>query len=456
MRLHQVEKELRELKQDDSELLLEMEKRDRQAVDESCVNTKTGLPTYQVFEDRLEQAIVHNKRNKGTFALISIDIDKFRDINKLSYPIGDSTLIEFATRLQRCIRQVDTVAHFAGDNFLIILPRLSRPETAAYIAHRVQDCLVEPFKIEEHEFYITVSMGIVVYPNDGLHKKQLMENVEVALRKAKTQGGNCYQFYQEDIQALGQRELSLASCIRSPNLRDNLVIEYQPYYYSDRNEIAYMQATPILNHPKLGKVAFPDFSQIAENSGKIVEIGFWVLESAIEQCRIWSQEGLQIPRLAVNVTFRQLENPTFVTRLDTLLKSIYPKKIQLIIEIIDDSLPINTLFLEKVFTALNDMGVQVVVGLMTLSHFSTYKAARIPIHYLKINKNLVQTSIENTQRSEVIQNLIILAKLEKMIILAEGVDTVSQKKILTEFGCDYVSGKSTEGLAPDSISEKST
>ena len=189
----------------------------------------TGLPSRQVFEDRLIQTINQSKRNQLTFAVLVLDVDQFKMINDaLGHDVGDELLREIAKRLQPCIRQVDTLSHFIGDEFVFILTQLSKAETAAYVARRLLHAISQPFHLTEHQLFITASIGIAVYPIDGDDGKILMKNADNALHQAKSRGRNMYQFYHEEMLALSRRELILSSSLCHDLVFQELKIYYQP------------------------------------------------------------------------------------------------------------------------------------------------------------------------------------------------------------------------------------
>lgn len=448
-----VETELMKLKNTDEAVIEGIADINHQELTKVMFDPLTGLISRQIFEDRLLQTINQSMRLQTSFAVMAIDVDQFKDINKFGYDIGDKFLIELANRLQMSIRQIDTLTRFAGDNFLILLPQLAKPETAAYVAQRIQDNLFQSFKINENEFVATASIGIVIYPIDGDNIHTLLLNAETSLHQAKSHGKNTYQFFQKDIHLLGERELSLSACIRSSDVVNRLIIQYQAYYDVNSSQPYYVQATPFLHHPDLGMITFTKFAKVAENSGKIIEIGEWLLHQAIQQFKKWDTAGFKPKHLAIDVTLRQIENPHFIYLLSDAIKQLNLETTQLVLDITDDNFPVNNVFIDRIFTKINEMGVKIAVGVIALGHFSAQKVGNIPISYLKIDRKLIHSSTVNHNHHEVLNTIIALAKEEKIMVMAEGIDDETKKMLLKELGCDVMEGKIFSHLLPAELEE---
>lgn len=409
------------------------------------VDSLTGLPHRQIFEDRLVQAINTGKRQKSTFAVIALDVDDLGEINKLGHDIGDRALKELALRIQSSIRQVDTLTRFSGGCFLILLPSLQRAETAIYAAQRIQDATLQNIKIASYELSVKVSMGIAIYPLDGEDVKTLIQHAEAALQQAKKSGKNKYQFYQRDIHDLGTRELSIASLVRSDEIYKRIVIKYNPFFTVDKNA-TYIQVTKHLQHPEWGLIPFSSITHILENSGKWMDIKMWLLKNALQQFKKWHETGFKPSLLGLQISLHQLEDPQFIAKLIETMQETR-SKIELVLEISDDVIRQNPAYLEKVFNMLNESGIKVAVGVIALGHFAMQKINRIPLNYLLIDAKISQ-SITDTGKVDVVRQIIELAKAENITVMAEGIETKEQQDHLANIGCGLMGGKIYGYLMP--------
>lgn len=403
------------------------------------VDSLTGLPNRHVFEDRLTQAVNNGSRQKTLFAVMSLCVSNW----------DDELLAELAARLQMSIRQVDTVSRFADGYFLFLLPHLTRPETAIYVAQRVQDNLLQSFKIENKEVTADFSMGISIYPIDGSSNEALLKNADSAMRQAQHSGKNQYQFYRPELHHLGQRELGVAQLIRGgDSLYEHLQVRYKPFFNSSTNKVVYVQSTPHIHHPKFGMMPYTEFCRIAENSGKMLQINQWLLDTSIQQFNKWRHHGFTPEYLAINSTLKQLENPDFVYKLSDFSKLLQQDAVNLVLEITDDAIPQNPDFIQKLFNTLTADNIKVAVDVVSLAQFATQKINKIPITYLKIDSGIVKKATNHQKKEDILFKIIELATEERIIVLAEGVDNNHQKIRLQSLGCELMEGQLFGYLMP--------
>ena len=441
-------KKLADLRLAQEEITGEIARIANDPVSPDMIDGLSGLPGRRVFEDRLQQIISQSGRQKALFAVMSVDIDNFREIDNLGPDIGDKTLKEIAHRMQMSLRQVDTVSRFAGGCFLFLLPHLSRAETAIYVAQRIQDNLLQTFKVDGHEISVTVSAGIAIYPVDGADAATLLKNADAAMRQAKSAGKNKYQFNQRELHHLGEKELSLAMMVRSPDLINKLIIQYKPYFNSNDNKPVYVQAVPHIRDAKSGMIPFANFANIAESSGKMLEINEWLLRQALQQYQRWYREGFQPKFLAIPVSLRQLENPHFLYKINEVMQELNTNATKLVLDIYDDKLPQNPVFIENLFTDLNHSGIQIAVGVMALGHFAMQKINKIPLTYLKLDAKLIEGASTFKDKEMILNKIIELAKDEQITVIAEGIDNENQKQRLMKLGCEIMEGKVFGYLMP--------
>lgn len=406
------------------------------------LDSLTGLPGREAFEDRLQQTLYQSERFEKSLALIVMNINQFHHINDTEgYDVGDKLLRAISKRLQEIIRQIDTVTRYAGDTFVFLLPQLTLPETAVYVAQRILDNMVLPFKIDEREILLSANVGVAIYPLDGQDAIMLLQNANKALLQAKEQGKDKYQFYHQELHVLSQRELAIHTCVCSPGLLEQLSIQYQPHVNVNTNEVVCVQAVSVMTLPDHGRITFTEFFKIAENCKKIVEIGEWSLQTAIIQFKKWHLEGFKPKQLAVNVTLSQVNSHQFIYNAAQLLQKHQIKSSQLIFEIIDENIFADVECLEKSFSLLNHYGIQMAFSFLTMGHFAVQKIAHFPVNYLKIDSKLIQDDERRQKNEPIIRMLVILAKDMKIHIVAEGVNDEKQKQLWQALDCDVMQGK---------------
>ncbi|MES2218570.1 MAG: EAL domain-containing protein [Pseudomonadota bacterium] len=405
------------------------------------VDPVTQLPSFKVFEDRLQQTLHQSVRHKLIFAVLYLDIDDFKVINNvLGYEAGDILLKETVLRLAPCIRKVDSMSHIGNDSFAFILPQLSKAETAAYVAQRLLDAISQPFNILDNELFITASIGITVYPIDGVELPQLLKNADIALHQAKSRGRNVFQFYHEDMYALSHRELLLNSCLRSDTIYQEFLLYYQPIVNVNTKEITAMEALLRWQHPELGLVPPEDFLRLAENNNRINPIGDWVLRNACKQFVEWNAQGFHLRSIAVNVSLRQLENSNFSYRVSQILQEFKMESSSLILEVSESVLLPKLNLVEKTLHMLKHLGVQIAIDDFGTGYLSLQHLRRFPVNCLKIDNILIKEMMIDSESEAITRTIVSLAKSLRLETVAEGVESEKQKNMLKEYGCLLMQG----------------
>jgi len=413
----------------------------------------TGLPNRQVFEDRLTQALLQSKRYQLTFAVMFLDIDGFKIINDaLGYDVGDVLLKEVAILLKDSIRQVDTVGRFAGDEFVFILPQLSKAQTSAYVAQRLLDIISQPFQIQDQELFITASIGIATFPVDGEDVQTILKNADIAMHQAKSRGRNNYQFYSEEMHALSRRELILSSSLRSASIYRDFTLLYMPQLNVETNKIVAMDVLLHWQHADFGLISLQDFFRLAENSGKILAIGEWMLRCALQQFKKWKSQGVYFNQIIVTVSLRQLEDTHFVYKVAQLLQEESLDPSCLILKISETMLLRKLELIEKALHMLKHLGIQIAIDEFGAGHLALQHLRHFPVDYLKIDRSLIQDISVNKDSQAIVQMIIALAKNLQIIVVADGVDSQNQKQLLTELGCRMMQG-SLFGSTPRNAEE---
>lgn len=401
----------------------------------------TDLPGRKVFEDRLGQTLNQSQRYQLNFGIMFLDLDGFKVINDaLGHDVGDELLKQVASRLLSAVRQVDTVSRFGGDQFVVMLSQLSKPESAAYVGQRLLNSISQPFKIRDQELFITASIGIATFPADGNDVNTLLKNADNALHQAKTQGRNTYQFYRAEMHTLSQRELMLSSGLQTPTIYREFVIFYQPQMNLEKKEIVSMQVLLHWQHPEFGLISLQEFSRLAENNSKMIAISEWMLRNAFAHFKLWQKMTCCPASISINVSLSQLENPHFVYKLSQILQDVGLDSPHLIIETSETILSSRLELIEKAFHMLKHLGVKIAIKDFGAGHLSLQDLRRLPIDYLKISSALTQDVATNKDSEAIVKMIIALANSLQITIAAEGIEKQQQKQLLSELGCHIMQG----------------
>ena len=281
----------------------------------------TRLGNRNFFNDQLYRAIANARTYEQKIAILFIDLDRFKNINDtLGHQIGDQFLQNVAERLQKCLRNVDTIARWGGDEFTILITNIETNAEVARVAQRVLDSLKTPFQILEFQLYASLSIGISVYPQDGDNPDTLLKNADIALYRTKELGGNGYQYYQPFMNQQHTELLQIESYLYDALHNQEFELYYQPQIDIVKKKIVGMEALIRWNHPLLGRVAPNNFIPIAEQTGLICPIGEWVMEKACQQNRKWHDLGYSDLKIAVNISARQFQQQDLVYTIATILK----------------------------------------------------------------------------------------------------------------------------------------
>lgn len=401
----------------------------------------TGLISRQIFDDRLGQILKESKRHHLIFGILFLNFDGFKIINDaLGLDAGDKLLKEAGKRFQNSLRQLDTVSRFSGDEFLFILPQLGKPESAAYVAQRLLESLAQPFQLGDREIFITASIGISIFPNDGDDAKQLLKNADNALHQAKTKGHNSYQFYHKEMYVVSQRELALSSSLHSQAIYDDFLIYYQPQVHITEKKVIGMEAILRWKHPDFGLIDLHDFLRLAENSGNINQIGDWILRNACQQFQIWKKQGFFLQTLSIGISRHQLENPHFIYQVSQLLKEFDMDPSSLILEIAELMLQTKSGITHKSLLMLSELGVQICINEFGAGNIALWELKGIPIDSLKIANSLIKDVTINKDAASIVKIIIALAKALELNVSAGNVETQKQMQLLKSMGCHVLQG----------------
>jgi len=401
----------------------------------------TGLPNRTLFKDRLTLAITNAKRNKQRLAVLYLDLDRFKLINDtLGHALGDQLLQMAAQRLRMTVRAGDTVARLGGDEFTILLTGTDKPEDAAKVAQKLIDAVKKPFQAGGHEFYVTTSVGIVLYPNDGEDAGTLLKNADVAMYLAKEKGRNNYQLYTPEMNTRALQRLELENSLRRALERGEFLVHYQPKINLLTGKITGMEALVRWQHPGKGLVQPGDFISLAEDNGLIVSLGEWVLRTACSQNKAWQDRGLPPVRVAVNLSAKQFHLQNLVETVSRVLEEsgLDPRWLEL--EITEHVAFQNAEYTVKMLRQLKKMGIQLSIDDFGISYFSMRYLKQLPIDRLKIDRSFVAQIGKDREFTNIASAVITLGQSLKFGVGAGGVENEEQLDFLKKHNCEEIQG----------------
>jgi len=401
----------------------------------------TGLPNRARFEENFARALEGSNGGRKMLATMFLDIDRFKQINDtLGHAAGDEVMRTVADRLLKSVRFGDCVGRWGGDEFALLFVDLARVENAAHIAQKLLDTIREPMTIHGHELFVTGGIGIALYPSDGSDVSTLTRNAEAAMYRSKEQGRDEYQFYTRGMNARAFERLALEASLRRALERDQLVVYYQPQVDARTEMIVGMEALVRWRHPDLGLVYPSQFIPLAEETGLIVPIGLWVLNSACAQNKAWQDAGLPPFRVAVNLSARQFRHHNLVNTIASVLKEtgLAPEFLEL--EITEGVALQYANFTSTMLNDLKAMGIVTAIDDFGTGYSSLSTLNRFPFDKLKIDQSFVRNIDTDTSSSAIAMSMIVLAKSLHRKVIAEGVETYEQLELLRSHGCDEVQG----------------
>ena len=402
----------------------------------------TGLPNRALLHDRLTHAIAAERREHGLVATMFIDVDRFKTINdSLGHHIGDALLKQMATRLSACVRDDDTVARPGGDEFVIVAARLQDADAAAQVARKVIECLAGPFDVDGHRLVTSCSVGISLYPGDGLDIDMLLKHADTAMYHAKETGGGAYRFFSAEMNARAVERLSLENDLRHALERDELFLHFQPVVEFATGRVRAVEALARWRHPQRGIVAPERFVSIAEETGLIEPLGEWALAAACTQARSWQADGEPPLVVAVNVSAGQLRGGrAFVAKVGAILQRTGLPPACLELEITESVLVDQIQSNVDALHGLAGLGVRIVVDDFGTGYSSLSYLKRLPIHGLKIDRTFVRDVVDDADDAAIVGAVVSLAKSLGLTTTAEGVETEGQLDALRALGCDAWQG----------------
>jgi len=401
----------------------------------------TGLPNRRLMQDRLNQAIMAARRKQRHVAVLFLDLDRFKVVNDtLGHDTGDFILKDVARRLASCVREGDTVSREGGDEFVMILPELERPESARVVADKIMKELSRPIEIGGHEIHITPSIGISHYPNDATDVHQLLKQADNAMYQAKDAGRNTVRFFTNDLNFLLSKRLEIESRLRKAIDNEEFFLTYQPQVELDTGRISGMEALIRWNDPQKGEIFPKDFIFIAEDLGLIVPIGEWVFRTACRQLRHWQDEGLPSITISINISPRQFMSRRLVPTLLQIVRETGadPRLIEL--EITETMIMRNVEQSIETLDQLKTIGMRVAVDDFGVGYSSLGQLKRLPASSMKIDRSFIMNVADDQQSGSITEAIIAMAKRLKLRCIAEGVETRQQLDFLRANHCEAFQG----------------
>ena len=401
----------------------------------------TGLANRNLLRERLTHAIADAERNGLPVWILFLDLDHFKFINDtLGHEAGDILLKTLAMRLQAVARDADTVARLGGDEFVLVLPEYTDDSSGLAVLQQIMDAVAQPLVLELHEFFLTCSIGVAVYPSDGLTAEILTKHADIAMYRAKETGRNTFQFYTPSMNERTLDRLSIEADLRHALERQEFSLHYQPQINAMTGQIVGMEALIRWNHPVHGMIAPARFIGMAEEMGLIIPIGAWVISQACIQTKEWQQAGLGDLRVAVNLSARQFTQKNLVQAIADVLHAtgLEPRFLELELT---ESMVMNDV--DNAITMLRNLkglGVHIAIDDFGTGYSSLSYLRRFPIDVLKIDQSFVNDLMVDADDAAIVVSVISLAHSLRLTVIAEGVENSDQLNFLRAHGCDQMQG----------------
>jgi len=401
----------------------------------------TSLPNRMYFNEQLEKMLKYSAKNNKKLAVMFIDLDRFKNINDaLGHHMGDLVLKEVANRINSVLRVEDILARLGGDEFIILLNDIESMQFSSSISERILQAVTKPITINDHEFFLSASIGICLYPDDGNAPEDLQRNADMAMYKAKQSGGNLYQYYSREMNDTANEHIKLEASLRRAIKHNEFVLHYQPKHDVNSCDIIGVEALIRWEHPDHGMISPAKFIPHAEESGLIMQIGEWVMREACRACKSWHVRGYKPISVAVNISPKQFRHQEITQLISSVLSETQLDPQYLELEITESAVMDDVESATNKLIDIQSMGVKISIDDFGSGYTSIGYLKRFPVSVLKIDQQFIKGLPENHNDIAITEAVIELAHSMGMKVVAEGVESTEQLKWLTEHDCDMIQG----------------
>jgi diguanylate cyclase (GGDEF)-like protein len=401
----------------------------------------TGLPNRNLVHERIQQAIAAARRRDSGVGVLLLDLDRFKLVNDtLGHQRGDALLAQVGLSLKDCVRREDTVGRMGGDEFAVVLGELPRPDDAALVARKILDSFGAPFDLEGQEAFITASIGVATFPQDGDDADTLLQRADAAMYRAKESSRNAYCFYTSEMNERAAAKLQLNSDLRRAVERAEFELNYQPKVRLDTGALVGMEALLRWRHPERGMVAPNDFVPALEDTGLIMGVGDWVVAEACRQLRRWIDAGLAPLPIAVNLSVKQFRRRDLDAAIDRQLSAYGLARGLLELEVTESSLMEDPRDAVRQLRTLRDAGLSISADDFGTGYSSLAYLTRLPLSALKIDRGFVNDALRDPQSAAIVRMVIDMARRLNMDVVAEGIETEAHAEFLRQQGCELGQG----------------
>jgi len=400
----------------------------------------TGLPNRALLADRMGHAIARVARDEIQFAVLVVDLDRFKAINdSLGHIAGDELLQEVARRLSGLLRKDDTLARLGGDEFVLVIHEVESAQDAEAVARKVLSQVALPLQIAGLDVHVSPSVGIAVCPNDGVDSETLLQHADTAMYHAKKKGRNTFQFFAPAMNASARERFELESGLRAALAQHEFELHFQPKVDVATGRIESAEALIRWRHPKKGLIAPGGFIPLAEETGLIVPLGEWVLFEACRQAREWQDQDLQL-RMAVNLSARQFRQDGLIETVRSALSVARLEPRYLELELTESAVMQDAESSVQIMRRLSDLGVRISVDDFGTGYSSLSYLRRLPLDKLKIDRSFIREIVTSRDDAQIVRAIVSLAHSLHLKVIAEGVETAEQLSFLRSLGCDQYQG----------------